>query len=273
MGLLPNTISTAIAPARLRLGKKSRKILCIFLRFFTFASLAQERFRDESAFGNRPPWEKLAQKDPYFYIATSVETVADDTRNFWQSGEKNYQQFILPLLKQYNVANQCALDFGCGVGRYAFPLAGYFKKVIGVDTAETMRRIGRQEAQKRGLNSVEFLDSAEFYSRPLQCDFIYSTHVFQHLENQDEIAKIIERFKEVLRGYAYLHFDTRPKDYAYVLKYLLPDLFLPKTKKRGMRRVRRDVQKLRDMFSECGFQIVKEFNPGTEFHYFFLRHL
>src|SRR3989339_1368293 len=54
MGLLPNTISTAIAHKRLRLGKKPRNILHIFLRFFTVASLASTRFCDESAFGNRP---------------------------------------------------------------------------------------------------------------------------------------------------------------------------------------------------------------------------
>ena len=52
--------------------------------------------------------------------------------------------------------NGILLDLACGPGRLTFPLARYFNKVIAVDIDPGMIAVGKDEANKQGINNIEW---------------------------------------------------------------------------------------------------------------------
>jgi SAM-dependent methyltransferase len=74
-----------------------------------------------------------------------------------------------------------ALDFGCGVGRVALPLAARCRQVLGVDIAPEMVAESRANAIAEGISNVTFevadgLDRVEGLF-----DFVHSMVVLQHV--------------------------------------------------------------------------------------------
>jgi 2-polyprenyl-3-methyl-5-hydroxy-6-metoxy-1,4-benzoquinol methylase len=82
-----------------------------------------------------------------------------------------------------------ALDFGCGVGRLALPLASEagFVHADGVDVSVSMLREARANAERMAVENVSFIESSEFFEPSgLHADrrlysFIHSFIVLQHI--------------------------------------------------------------------------------------------
>jgi hypothetical protein len=55
------------------------------------------------------------------------------------------------------------------------------------------------------------------------------------------------------------------------LKNKLPEFFMPRTKKRGIRRIRRSSMELKDLFKKYNFEIIEEQNPNSENNFFVLK--
>jgi len=53
--------------------------------------------------------------------------------------------------------DETVLDLFCGIGNFTLPLATQAKKVIGIEGQESMVLRGRENAQRLGLNNVEFV--------------------------------------------------------------------------------------------------------------------
>jgi hypothetical protein len=70
---------------------------------------------------------------------------------------------------------------------------------------------------------------------------------------------------------ALLQFDTRRPTAAYRLRNALPDVFLPRPWRQGIRRIRRSPSQLAALFDDAGLQLVRELGPQTEEHVFILR--
>ena len=216
---------------------------------------------------NKNQWENFAKNDALFYI----DTEAKNPSEFWERGENNFRTYILPILKKYNVASKVGVDFGCGIGRHTFPLAKYFQAIFGVDVSESMLKQARASAQEKAIVTAQFIQNDDFFVSTKSVDFIYCTNMFQHIEKMEQIEFILKNFARLLNGFAYIQFDTRSKDFVYRLKNMLPDFLLPRSQRRGIRRIRRDAKKIEKSLIELGFLIIEQHQPNTEHHFFLLQ--
>jgi 2-polyprenyl-3-methyl-5-hydroxy-6-metoxy-1,4-benzoquinol methylase len=117
-----------------------------------------------------------------------------------------------------------ALDFGCGVGRIALPLAERCEHVYGLDVSPAVLREADRMAKHLNLTNVEWLDASAVDQLAGSYDLLLSFYVFQHIPSR-EGERIFAKLVQGLRpgGVAAVHFTIRPskprldKSYPYML--------------------------------------------------------
>lgn len=135
-------------------------------------------------------WKRWGEVDPYFSIFT-VPRFRRGALNeqaleeFFQSG-REHADHVLAVIRQRlrpHFVPMRALDYGCGVGRVAIPLAQQIAHVSGVDIAPGMLAEAERNAASSGIANVEFLSVDQFRAQPaLTFDLIHSFVVFQHIQ-------------------------------------------------------------------------------------------
>src|SRR5262245_37887078 len=78
-------------------------------------------------------------------------------------------------------APMSTLEFGCGVGRLALPLARRPGSVVAVDQSPAMLDVARAEAARRGLGHIVFQRPEELFAAPRTFDLVVCYHVLQRL--------------------------------------------------------------------------------------------
>ncbi len=210
-----------------------------------------------------PPWDQLASTDAMRSISTAFGVREDE---FWKSGERT-ATFIWDHVAPYVAHRGIAVDFGCGIGRVAFPTAKRFDRLQAVDCSTAMLDQLRTHVEQRGVSNIATFRDTECWDTE-SVDLVYSILTFQHIEDVSEIEAYVRRIGRCLRGVAFLQFDTRPRTLVARAKERLPDWSVPWTWKRGMRRYRRDPDGLRAIFRRCDLHIVRELDPNTALHAF-----
>lgn len=165
-------------------------------------------------------WERWGEADPYFAAATfdkfRTEKLTDTAKDeFFLTGEKYLQSLWNEVETNFTGSFRPlrALDFGCGVGRIAIPMAARAEKVWGVDISESMLNEARCNCEERSINNVEFLSTVDFLSREdLEFDLIHSFIVFQHIRPSTGI-EILRKMITMLAddGIGVLHFTYANK--------------------------------------------------------------
>ncbi|MBD0370044.1 MAG: class I SAM-dependent methyltransferase [Pyrinomonadaceae bacterium] len=176
-------------------------------------------------------WEACAQISPYYAVSIYDKFNAKDlddelVAEFFESGE-DYIATVLGFIKNHLDADfqpaRC-LDFGCGTGRLAIPLAKRFSAVTGVDVSETMLAEAERNCRNFALENIEFVCSDDMLSKVKgKFDFINSYIVFQHIEPRRGEA-LLKRMIDLLAddGIAALHFTySVNRSVAARLKYWL----------------------------------------------------
>lgn len=158
---------------------------------------------------NRTPsdWEELARREPYFPVLTD-EGFRDEA--FLETGEADIA-LLLPAIAAMlgrDVPLTSVLDFGCGAGRLAIPLARRAVRVVGCDIAPSVLEHARKNVREAGLSNVMFVETRELAGR---FDFICSLLVFQHIRPV-EGYEIIRGLLRLLspRGVAVLQLTLEP---------------------------------------------------------------
>lgn len=221
-------------------------------------------------------WEEFARADPYFYIDTEFDRIRgmpDAIDRFYETGMAASDE-LLREVTSLLPGHSLAIEIGCGAGRILMGNARHFSNVRGVDVAPRMLTLLNQRAMNVGIGNVQgFLPTQTWDEPEGSADYAYSLHVFQHIDDANEIASYIKRIGRALRpgGIAQLHFDTRPRGLLYWVRQIVPDRLLTRTQRRGMRRVRRDPAWIRAICREHGLQIVTERGPVSANHWFVLR--
>jgi 2-polyprenyl-3-methyl-5-hydroxy-6-metoxy-1,4-benzoquinol methylase len=159
-------------------------------------------------------WEHYGKTDPYYGVLTQDRFTSDRLnedakKEFFESG-KRYVDDVLNIVHDSldpTFRPTRALDFGCGVGRLALPLAAKCNAVVGVDVSESMLAVARENALQQGLSNVTFAKSDDALSRVSGTfDFVHSFIVFKHIPTRRGTV-IFKRLIDLLKedGVGVLH--------------------------------------------------------------------
>jgi SAM-dependent methyltransferase len=126
-------------------------------------------------------WNRIASEHPYFgvlsdpkYLDPSPAALID----FFQSGEREIANCLGHLRRVFGPFEpRSALDFGCGVGRLAIPLARLTGHAVGIDVADDMLRLARRHAKEFAVNLV----LAKAIPADRTFDWVNSIIVLQHI--------------------------------------------------------------------------------------------
>jgi len=148
-------------------------------------------------------WNALGETQPYFAVLTEdrylrEQMSEEDREAFFASGDADIAH-LFELIPDF--APKSALDFGCGVGRLTRALAKRVERVAGVDAAESMLRLARENVPGATFSST--IPDQRF-------DFIVSLIVFQHIPVRRGEALLDELLAHLEPGgAAALHFTFR----------------------------------------------------------------
>lgn len=153
-------------------------------------------------------WEWYGREDPYFGVLADerfrgglrTQALQDE---FFASGEGDvarvlgvFGQQLAPL-----VTMDKALDFGCGVGRLAFPLARRFTSVVGVDVSASMLGEARRHAERMQIGTLRWCSSlAELSAESGSFSFVNTLIVLQHIAPEHGLAVIRQLIGLVASG-------------------------------------------------------------------------
>jgi len=137
--------------------------------------------------GTDAAWEAWGRRDPYYGVVSHPlfrrEVIDDHRGEFFRSGRDLVHQRLADHEHLFGpLPRVSALDFGCGVGRLALPLAEEFDRVVGLDIAPSMLAEARQNALAGGVDNVTFaLSDDDLGNAPGRYDFVHTYIVLQHI--------------------------------------------------------------------------------------------
>ena len=168
-------------------------------------------------------WVRWGEQDPYFAVITQPRFRAgvlteEARREFFDSGHGHVEHV---LARCRRVAGEGyvparALDFGCGVGRVALPLAQRAATVVGIDVSPAMLAEARRNAEACGLANVEWILSDDALSKVQGgFDLVHSCITLQHIDVPRGRA-LFARLLELLApgGVAAVHITYAKRQHA-----------------------------------------------------------
>lgn len=172
---------------------------------------------------SKETWEYFGKNDPYFAVSTFDKFKKENldesnNENFFQTGYEHVEKIWGEIESNFarDFQPQNGLDYGCGVGRIAVPLAEKCRKVVGVDISEAMLAEAGRNCSKRKAENVKFLQADEFLSgAENEFDFIHSFIVFQHINpvwGEKIIRKLLKSLAVEGIGVLHLTYADAPGD-------------------------------------------------------------
>src|SRR5947207_530029 len=143
--------------------------------------------------------EKFLRREPYFAVLTSPKylranlTPANE-REFFDSGEA-FVDWALATIDERLVpefAPVSVLEYGCGAGRLAIPLARRPGAVTAVDQSPAMLDAARDAAQRHAVTHIRFETPAELFGRRRRFDLVTCYHVFQRMPQDEGLSLLRE---------------------------------------------------------------------------------
>ncbi|MBL8350009.1 MAG: class I SAM-dependent methyltransferase [Burkholderiaceae bacterium] len=149
-------------------------------------------------------WVRWGELEPYFAVITDPrfrrQSLTDEARRaFFDSGRHHARHLLASCRQRFDpgFAPRRVLDFGCGVGRVALPLAECVDEVVGVDVSPAMLEEARRNQAAAGLTNLTWLLSDDQLSRVHgHFDMVHSCITFQHIEiprGRQLFARLLER--------------------------------------------------------------------------------
>jgi len=146
---------------------------------------------------NSAGWERFAAREPYFAVVTDprflrANLTPEHERAFFASGESLVAWMLgvidAGLAPQF--APMSTLEYGCGIGRLALPLARRPGSVTAVDRSAVMLDLARAEAERHGLGHVAFQTPDQLFAAPRTFDLVVCYHVLQRLPRVEGLAML-----------------------------------------------------------------------------------
>ena len=122
--------------------------------------------------------------DPRFLRANLTP---EHEREFFASGEAvvSWMLGVIDAGLSPQFAPMSTLEYGCGVGRLALPLARRPGSVTAVDASPVMLDLAKREAGRRGLGHIVFQTDTELFAAPRPFDLVVCYHVLQRMPRTD----------------------------------------------------------------------------------------
>lgn len=182
-----------------------------------------------------PDWERFAAREPYFAVLTAPEYLRQNLtperrRAFFESGEalvaSMFRAIELQLSPYFNPS--AILEYGCGAGRLAIPLARRAGRnagwVTAVDRSPAMLDAARREADEHGVSNVRFRTPAELFSGSRETfDFITCYFVMQRLppdQGLPLLAGLLDRLTPKGVGVFHIPFRSTASTALTALRWL-----------------------------------------------------
>lgn len=162
-------------------------------------------------------WEKLGKADPYWAVLTEEiyrQGKLEETArtSFFESGEKHVALVfdVIHRHLQDGFAPRDALDFGCGVGRVAIPLAKRCHNVVGMDVSPAMLEEAARNAAAADVSATFALSDDDVSRVTGTFDLVHSFIVLQHI-SPARGERILRRLVDLLApdGIAAIHLTYR----------------------------------------------------------------
>lgn len=147
-------------------------------------------------------WNAIAERAPFYGVISIDKFLNPDPNNieeFYQLGEQHVAEELDYIRSRFpGFSPSSALDFGCGVGRLAIPMAKAVGHVCGVDVADRMLDLARKRASEIGLaGQTEFTKAAPTDRR---FDWVNTFIVLQHIPPAVGYSIIANLWNCVSRG-------------------------------------------------------------------------
>jgi 2-polyprenyl-3-methyl-5-hydroxy-6-metoxy-1,4-benzoquinol methylase len=149
-------------------------------------------------------WRKFGDENPHYgvltherFLARNLDEAAEES--FFASGSQHIAGLFEDIQRHFArpVRFTSALDYGCGAGRIAVPLAALADSVLGVDVSEGMLREARKASERRNAANVELVHVSDFEkSVSGKFEFVHTYIVLQHIPPGRGL-RIIQRLVEV----------------------------------------------------------------------------
>jgi SAM-dependent methyltransferase len=179
-------------------------------------------------------WRMWGEVDPYFGVLTderfSRANIAANRKAFFASGVVDVERFIGQYEATFGpLPRGRALDFGCGVGRLAIPLAKRFHAAVGLDVSPGMLSEAEANAKSQAVENVRFAVSDMALSGAEgSFEWVQSYIVLQHISPDRGVALIRRLLGKVAPGGGcMLHVSVKrlhsmPRRVAYWIRNRVP---------------------------------------------------
>jgi ubiquinone/menaquinone biosynthesis C-methylase UbiE len=161
--------------------------------------------------------------EPYFTVLTDrkflTARLTDATRAEFFAGGETLVDFMwrtIQLRLAPDFGPTAILEYGCGVGRLAIPLARRAARrggtVTAVDRSAAMLDVARDEAARQGVTNIEFCTPDELSARHARFDFVSCYLVLQRMPPGQGLALVRRLLGQVAAGgIGVFHFPYRSR--------------------------------------------------------------
>nr|MDO8081114.1 class I SAM-dependent methyltransferase [Candidatus Freyarchaeota archaeon] len=185
-----------------------------------------------------------------------------------------YDKLIIRIVELANPReSDIVLDMGAGTGSVSFAFAPKVSRVVAMDIAEKMLKVGRKKAKENNLQNVEFrYGDFENPNYKEKVDIIVTNIAFHHLTHEQK-RKVIRNWYDLLKpggrviiGDMMFFFDPiKERERAIKLMAVLAERYAVKKKgedlKSTMERYKKTdhpiyVYTLKEFFEEAGYRVT-----------------
>ncbi|HEY1833397.1 MAG TPA: class I SAM-dependent methyltransferase [Solirubrobacteraceae bacterium] len=133
----------------------------------------------------------------------------------FQNGRTSAERLARAVETETGVAldGRRVLDYGCGVGRLALPLAERCEHVYGLDVTLGVLEEAAANAERLGVGNAEWLEADRLASLSGSYDFVLTVHVLQHIPTRQG-ERIVSQLVAGLApgGVGYINVVLRPRN-------------------------------------------------------------
>lgn len=152
-------------------------------------------------------FDSFAGREPHFSALTSekylrANLTPEREREFFETGEE-LVHWIFQIIEARlfpNFSPMSTLEYGCGPGRLAIPLAKRPGSVTAVDQSPAMLAAAADAAARQGVGHIDFRSPDELFAADRRFDLVCCVHVLQRMPPRAGLALLAQLLRRIATG-------------------------------------------------------------------------